>query len=58
MFFIFVCKPETCIPGEKFRDCLFEVVKAKEVRHTFDTSHEFWEKFSVRNEFLKNDWIL
>ena len=29
MFFIFVCKPESSIPDEKYRDCLFEVVKAK-----------------------------
>ena len=52
MFFIFVCKRESSIPDKKYRDCLFEVVKANEIFHRFDTSHEFWEKHSVRDESL------
>ena len=31
MFFIFVYKPQTSIPDEKKRDCLFKVAKANEV---------------------------
>ena len=52
MFFSFVCKLESSIPDEKYRDCLFEIVKAIEILHRFHTSHEFWEKFSVRDESL------
>ena len=51
--FIFFCKPESSIPNEKYRDCLFEVVKANEVPHRFDTSHEFWENLSARDKSFK-----
>ena len=53
IFFIFVCKPESSIPDEKYRYCLFEVVRANELLHRFDASHEFWEKFSVRDQSLR-----
>ena len=58
LFFIFVCKLESSISNEKYRDCLSEVVKANEVLHRFVTSHEFGEKFSARNESLKKARIL
>ena len=32
---------------------MFDVIRENEILHTFDTSHEFWEKFSVRNTSLK-----
>ena len=27
VFFIFICKPESSLPDEKFRDVFFEVIK-------------------------------
>ena len=44
---------ESNIPDEKFWDILFDVICENEILNTFDTSHEFWEKFSVRNTSLK-----
>ena len=32
----------------QFRDVLFEVIVNNDVLHRFDTSHKFWEKYSVR----------
>ena len=52
-FFISICKPESNIPDEKFRDVLFEVICENDILHRFDTSHKFWEKFGVRNTSLK-----
>ena len=53
IFFIFVCKSESSQPEEKFRDVLFEAIKENEILHRFDTSHKFWENFSVRDESFK-----
>ena len=32
---------------------MFEVIKENEILHRFDTSHKFWENFSVRDESFK-----
>ena len=57
-FFIFICKPESYMPYSQLRDVLFEVVVNNDVLHRFDTSHRFWEKYSVRNESLrKKTWL-
>ena len=32
----------------QFRDLLFEVIVNNDVLHRFDTSHKFWQKYSVR----------
>ena len=53
LFFIFVCKSETPVPDEKYRDCLFKVLIANEVYRRSDTSHDFWDKFSARNASLR-----
>ena len=53
VFFIFICKPESCTPDSQFRDVLFEVIINKNILHRFDTLHKFWEKYSVRNESLR-----
>ena len=41
VFFIFLCKPENCMPDSQFRDVLFEVIINNDVLHRFDTSHKF-----------------
>ena len=41
------------MPDSQFRDILFEVIINNDVLHGFDTSHKFWEKYSVRNESLR-----
>ena len=57
-FYIFICKSESCMPDSQFRDVLFEVIINNDVLHRFDTSHKFWEKYSVRNESLrKKTWL-
>ena len=53
LFFIFICKPESCAPDSVFWNVLFEVKIKNDVLHRFDTSHKFWEKYRVRNEHLK-----
>ena len=53
VFFIFVCKPGSCIPDSEFRDVLFQVIINNDVLHRFDTLHKFWEKYSVRNEYFR-----
>ena len=32
---------------------MFEVIINNDILHRFDTSHKFWEKYSVRNESLR-----
>ena len=53
IFFISICKLESCAPDAVFRDVLFEVVIKNDVLHRFDTSHNFFQKYGVRNEHLK-----
>ena len=53
LFFIFICKPESCAPNLVFRDVLFEVIIKNDILHRFDTSHKCWDKYNVRNENLK-----
>ena len=53
VFFIFICKPESDLPNAKFRDILFEVISENEILQRFDISHEFWERYFVKNTSLK-----
>ena len=53
VFFIFICKPESCTPDSQFRDVLFEVIINNDILHRFAISHKFWEKYSVRNESVR-----
>ena len=53
VFSIFICKPESSLAHAKFSSVLFEVVVENETLHRFDTSHEFWERYSMRNVSLK-----
>ena len=55
VFFILICKPENSLVDDKFRDILFEMIEENEILHRFDTSHKFWEKFSVRDESLNKN---
>ena len=55
IFFIFICKPESCAPDLVFRNVLFEVIIKNDVSHRFNASHKFWEKYGVRNEHLKKN---
>ena len=32
---------------------MFEVIINNNILHRFDTSHKFWEKYSIRNESLR-----
>ena len=51
--YVFICKPESCAPDWVFRDVLFEVIIKNDVLHRFDTLHNFWERYKVRNEHLR-----
>ena len=53
VFFIFICKPESCTPDSQFRDVLLEVIIKNNILRRFDTSHKFWEKYLVRNGSLR-----
>ena len=53
IFFIFICKSSCNIPNEKFRDVLFEVIINNKILNRFDTSHELWDWFNVRNKDLR-----
>ena len=53
IFFISICKPESSAPDSVFRDVLFEVIIKNDVLRRFNTSHNFFEKYGVRNEHLK-----
>ena len=55
LFFVFACKPESKFTDESYRDSFSEIFALflNEIYHQFDTSHEFWEKFSARNQELK-----
>ena len=53
VFFIFICKPESCTPDSQFRDVLFEIIINNDILHRFAISHKFWEKYSVRNESVR-----
>ena len=37
IFFIFICKPESCAPDSAFRDVLVKVIIKNDVLHAFDT---------------------
>ena len=39
---------ENNVPDDKFRDVIFEVIVENEFYDTFDTSHEYWDKFKAR----------
>ena len=58
LFFIFICKPENNTSDEKFKDVLFEVICKNEILHRFSASHEFLEKFGVRNTSLKKSSVI
>ena len=53
VFFIFICKSESCTPDSQFREVLFEVIISNNILHRFDTSHKFWGKYSFRKESLR-----
>ena len=53
IFFVFICKPSCNIPNETFCDVLFEVIIKNKILNGFDTSHEFWDQFNVRNKDLR-----
>ena len=40
-------------PRFTVRDDLFAVIINNNILHRFDTSHKYWEKYSVRNESLR-----
>ena len=45
IMFIFVCKIDSNTTDDEFRNIIFEVTVS-----TIDRSHQFWEKFNVRDE--------
>ena len=51
--FIFIFDPTSDVTDSKFRDVIFEVIIASKIYKIFDTSHEFWSAFEVRN-YIKN----
>ena len=53
VFFIVICKPESCTSDSQFRDNLFEVIINNNILHRSDTSHEFWQRYSAKNESLR-----
>ena len=50
MFFVFICKPECCIPESVFRKILFEIFKQSKISPRLDVSHVFWQQFNVENK--------
>ena len=44
--FLFISNSESEICEKKYRDIIFEVIVASEIYNKFDSSHEYWEKFS------------
>ena len=42
-------KKENKIPEKMFREVLFKVIVNNKIIERFDVSHEFWEKFGVRD---------
>ena len=53
IFYIFICKPSCNVPNEKFCDVLFEVIINNKILHWFGTSHEFGDRFNVKNKDLR-----
>ena len=59
VFFIFICKPKSNFPDEKFRDVLFEVIRGNEILHQFDKSYTFWENFFGKRQVPEEKtWVL
>ena len=52
VFVIFIYKPECYLPDSQFRDVLFEVIKTNRNVERFDTSDEFWDRYSIRKKSL------
>ena len=52
VFVIFIYKPECYLPDSQFRDVLFEVIKTNRIVERFDTSDEFWDRYSIRKKSL------
>ena len=44
--FLFISNSESEICEKKYRDIIFKVIIASEIYNKFDSSHEYWEKFS------------
>ena len=51
--FLFVNDPSSGVPKSKYTGITFEVMTASVVYNKFDSSHEYWERFSARKEDLK-----
>ena len=48
--FIFVSDLISQIPEDKFRDTIFEVIRASEIYTRFDSSHKFWDIIGFKKE--------
>ena len=43
------------MPNSTLRNVLFEVIVENKILHRFDTSRKFWENYSARNKYLKEN---
>ena len=48
--FLFICKENSKQKDIVYRDVIFEVIKANDIVNRFDTSHKYWDRFSIRDE--------
>ena len=53
LLFRIICSQENSILDDKFRDIIFEVIVQNNILSRFDTSHEYWQKFNIRNKDLE-----
>ena len=53
LLFHIICEAENLIPDNKFRGIIFEVIVQNDIISRFDTSHEYRERFNVRNKNLE-----
>ena len=53
LLFHIVCSEENSILDHKFREIIFELIVPNYIISRFDTSHEYWEKFGVRDKTLE-----
>ena len=49
---LFISDPATKIPETKYSELIFEVICGSEIINRFDTSHNFWVKFSFQKPSL------
>ena len=55
--FLVIFDPNSDFSESKIRDVIFEVTENSDIYRRFDNSHSFWDKFNVRKEKRRKNYV-